>query len=163
MIQILLQLFGDVPPQVAVFLLSMIPVTELRGALPVALAVYHMSLLSSLIIVIVGNMIPAFCILYIWEKFIEFLEKYWKGLHKIMKKIETRTEGKAKERIRKYGSVALALFVAVPLPGSGVWTGSLIAWLLRMNRIRALISIFAGVIISATIVSIITLSGLKIL
>lgn len=161
--EIIIQLLNGLPAELAVFILSMLPVIELRGALPVALLVYKMPIEIAFFWVILGNMVPAFLILFAWDKLINFAEGYWPWLHRTMTKIEAKTQGKWDKKIERYGPWALALFVAIPLPMSGVWTGSLAAWIFRISKARALLSVFIGVVLAAVIVSLLTLGGLQIL
>ena len=159
--ELVINLVGGIPAQVAVFLLSMTPVIELRGALPIALIVYDLPLWQAFALVVFGNMIPAFLIIFGWDYLVEFAQKYWPWLHRSMHKMEEKTQGKWDKKIETYGPLALTLFVAIPFPLSGVWTGALAAWLFKLSRLRAIISIFFGVLLAAITMGLLTLGGLK--
>ena len=159
--ELAINLVGGIPAQLAVFLLSMIPVVELRGALPIALVAYDLPLGQAFVIVIIGNMIPAFLIIFGWDSLVKFTERYWPWLHRTMQKLEEKTQGKWDKKIETYGPLALTLFVAIPLPLSGVWTGALAAWLFKLSKIRAMISIFFGVLLASITMALLTLGGLK--
>jgi len=152
MIESILQLLAGAPAWLVVMVLAALPVIELRGALPIGSAVYGMGVPSLLTLVVVANMIPAIVILYGWDCFIDRLQEHWPWLHRLMKKLEEKTHGKWKQKIDRYGPIALILFVAIPLPGSGVWTGALAAWLFDLNKRTALLCIFAGVVLAASVV-----------
>ncbi len=154
-------LVQGIPAELAVLLLAMMPVIELRGALPLAFVVYKLPVVFSLILVIIGNMIPAFAILYGWDKFIDWVKLHWPWLHKKLSHLEEKTEGKWNEKIEKYGPWAIMIFVAVPLPGSGVWTGALAAWIFSLSKKKALLSLFAGVVLASILVTALTFGGLK--
>jgi len=157
----LLQLVNGIPAELAVFIISLAPIVELRGALPIALGVYKMPLLQAFPVVIIGNMLPAFLIVYGWDWFIRQVGKYWPWLNRLLEKRYQRMQVQWDAKIEKYGPWALILFVAIPLPGSGVWSGSLAAWLFGIKKKKALWAIFAGALISGIAVTVITLGGLS--
>ncbi len=131
-----------------VFFISMLPVVELRGAIPVGAAFGIHPLLNALIC-IVGNMLPVPAILWLfpivlrWMKKIPYLQKaaFWLEDH-VMRKTEKVSRGAA---------IGLFVFVAIPLPGTGAWTGSMIAALLNIRKKYAFIAIFAGVLAASCI------------
>jgi uncharacterized membrane protein len=161
MTEILLTWFNGIPGEVVVFLLAMAPIVELRAALPLGLTVYQLGIPLSWLLVVVGNMIPAFFIIYGWHWLVEHIAKVWPWFGGLMNKWYEKVQGQWDEKIEKYGPWALVLFVAIPLPGSGVWSGALAAWIFQLNKKRALISIFFGVLLSALVVTIITLGGVS--
>lgn len=153
----LLEYLQGIPGELVVFILALMPVVELRAALPVALTVYDFSLLMSWTIVIIGNMVPAFFMLYVWQWIANLIAKWWKPFGEILEKWYAKVQGKWDKKIEKYGPWALVIFVAIPLPGSGVWSGALAAWLFQITPKRALAAIFAGVVLSAFTVTVLTL------
>ena len=139
---------------VATFILSMMPVGELRFGLPYGIALgldYPVALMAALL----GNMIPVpFIIVYIKRIFL------WMRAHlPVFNSFITRLEEKANlkgETVEKYGPVGLLLFVAIPLPGTGAWTGALVAALLDMKTEKAVPYIMLGVCIAASIMTLVT-------
>jgi uncharacterized membrane protein len=148
-------------PYLAVFILAVAPIVELRAALPVGIGLYHLPFWEVLPLVILGNMIPAFLILYFWDWIIENLSRISPPVHQFILNFQTRIKGKSKEKINLYGPIALIFFVAIPLPGSGVWTGALIAWLFNLPKKRSLLAIFFGVVLAALAVAFVTYTGLS--
>lgn len=137
-----------------VMLISMVPVIELRGAIPVG-AGLGLPALESYLAAVVGNMLPVpFIILFIRRVF-AFIRRCWPWLNRLLDRIEKRAEKKI-ETVQKYEVLGLLLFVAIPLPGTGAWTGSLIAALLDVRLRRALPAIFAGVVIAGIVVSLVS-------
>ena len=137
-------------PELWAFLISMVPVIELRGALPVALA-SDISLPLALIITIAGNLIPIpFILLFIRPVFKWF--KKLSSLRSFVQRLEERAFKKS-DNIAKNNFWGLVIFVAIPLPGTGAWSGALIAALLDMRLKYALPAISLGVIIASAIVS----------
>lgn len=161
MVDFLLQILKDIPAHLAVLILAMAPVVELRAALPVGLAVYKLPLWQVMPIVLLGNMIPAFFIIYFWDWIIDNTKKHIPWLNNILSRFHERVKGKSAQKVNLYGPLALILFVAIPLPGSGVWTGALIAWLFELPKLRSMAAIFVGVLLAAIAVSIVTYTGLS--
>ena len=128
-------LSGSVSKEVIVFLISMIPILELRGALLVAGPILGVKVSTAIPLCIIGNIIPVpFILLLITPVF-----KWMKGT-KTFKPLVDKLENKAmskKDQIEKYEFWGLVLFVGIPLPGTGAWTGSLIAALLGMKFKKA--------------------------
>ncbi len=136
------------------FLLSMVPVIELRGAIPVGVSM-GLSHTSAMLMAILGNMVPVpFIILFI-RKIFEWLSKKSERLAKMVKRLETRAEGKW-DKVHKYQFFGLMLLVAIPLPGTGAWTGALVAALMNMRMRSAIPSILLGVILAGILVTGIT-------
>jgi len=132
--------------------ISLVPVIELRGAIPVAVLTLHLSYLEAFIISFIGNIIPVYFII----KYIRPLFDFF-GRVKIFKKIIDWASEKATkriaedERLRTFTALGLFLFVAIPLPGTGAWTGSLIANFLDLRVKKAFWPIVAGVFTAGVI------------
>lgn len=136
------------------FFISMLPIVELRAGLPYGIALgldYPLALTAAL----VGNMIPVpFIVVYIRRIFV-WLRAHFEKMDSFITKLERKAHLKG-ETVRKYGPLGLLIFVAIPLPGTGAWTGALIAALLDMRLKSAVPSIFLGVCIAATIMTLLT-------
>ncbi len=139
--------------ELGVFIISMIPVVELRGAVPVGVGMGINPVVVYLLAVL-GNILPVPFILAFIRPIFNALKKT--KLLNFVKKIEDRALNKSK-KVQERSVFGLMLFVAIPLPGTGAWTGALIASLLNMRYKFALPSIFAGVLISGVIVLTISL------
>ncbi len=133
-----------------IFFISMAPLIELRGAIPVAAAL-DMPWIESFIVSVIGNMIPVPFILLFIRKILAFM-KTKKSLAPIANWILDRA-AKRTDNVLKYEGLGLLLFVAIPLPGTGAWTGALVAALLDMRFKYALPSIFFGVVCAGFIMS----------
>jgi uncharacterized membrane protein len=133
------------------FLLSMVPVMELRGAIPIGVGM-GLNPLAAMLVSIVGNMVPIpFIILFI-RRIFAWLRRNLPGLDGLVTRLETKAHLKGR-KVKKYKYLGLCIFVAIPLPGTGAWTGALIAALLDMSMRRALPSILLGVFIAACIIT----------
>ncbi len=154
-----IELFRNLPPAMAVFVMSMLPITELRAAIPIGITVYKLNVWSVLFYAILGNILPMFFILYLIDPVSKFLMKHSSFFHKMFEWIFKRTAIKFEGRYAKYGAIALILFVGIPLPFTGCWTGALAAFLFQIPRPKAALLIITGVILSALIVTFVTLSA----
>ena len=135
---------------IIVFLVSMVPLIELRGAIPYAI-VYGLPVLQSYIIAIIGNMIPVPFIIGFARRVLIVLRRKYRSLNSIILRIQNRAKDKG-QIIRDYEMAGLVILVAIPLPGTGAWTGALAAALMKLDMKYAVISIAAGVLIAALIV-----------
>ena len=133
------------------------PIIELRGAIPIAIGRYHFTWFYAYLFSVIGNIIPVPFLLGFLEGIIALLSK----VHFLDRIIQwfltkTRQRGKIVERYERFG---LALFVAIPLPITGAWTGSILAFLMGLKFKHALVSIIAGVLIAGAIVVSATVLG----
>ena len=149
----LVDLFSGLNKDVVVFIISMLPLLELRGGL-LAASILNVSFLPGYILSILGNVLPIPFLLLFLEKILNWLGKF-KSTKKIVNKFEKKVLSK-KDQIDKYGYIGLMLFVGIPLPGTGAWTGAGLAVLLRLDKKKSSIAIFLGVILASIIMSIIS-------
>lgn len=130
----------------------MLPITELRGSIPLGF-IMGLPAETTFIYALIGNIIPCFFILWVLEPISKFLSHHISFFKKFFDKLYKRTHDKHKDAIEKYGPIFLIIFVSIPLPGSGAWTGSLIAFLFGIKYWKALTYIFIGLIIAATLIT----------
>ncbi len=149
------------PNEVAVMLLAVLPVTELRASVPLAITVFDLSPSKALIFSYIGNLIPVILLFLFLPSVIDFIEKHSRVAHKFLEKYFYKLEEKHKDKYHKYGTLFLFLFVAIPLPGSGVWTGSLLAILFNVNKKFAIPAIVLGMFTSGIIVLLLTQGGVN--
>lgn len=141
------------------FLWSMVPVIELRGAIPIGVG-SGLPYWVAVVVSIVGNLVPVpFIILFI-RKIFELMRKWSKKLDGLVTRLEKRAESKS-EVVQKYAFWGLFVLVAIPLPGTGAWTGALVAAMLDMRLKRAFPAIVLGVLGAAAIVTFVTFGADK--
>jgi uncharacterized membrane protein len=142
-------------PEVVVLLLAMLPIFELRGSVPVGILLFQMPIAKTAIYSMVGNMLPILPLLLLFEPVYLRLSRY-PAFERFFEWVfrRTRRKGKVIERLKWVG---LALFVAVPLPVTGAWTGSVAAFLFRMPVWQAFLAILGGVTIACVVVTLATL------
>lgn len=144
--------------ELTVFIISLMPILELRGGL-IAASILGLSPLRSYIISIIGNIIPVPFILWFINSILNFMRNS-KRLSKIAKWLDKKVE-KHRSQIEKYGFWGLVLFVGIPLPGTGAWTGCLVASVLEMNRKKSFIAVMIGIFIASIIMMILSFGLLK--
>ena len=146
-------LSGIISEEIIVFIISMMPILELRGGL-IAAALFKIPIVKAIMICVIGNLIPIPFILAFITPIFNWLKKT-KWIKPKLEKLEAKSMGKS-ETIQKYEFIGLMLFVGIPLPGTGAWTGALIASLLNIKIKKAFPAIIAGVCIATVIMCIIS-------
>ena len=139
--------------ELIVFIISMLPILELRGGL-IAASLLNLNIVSSFIICFIGNILPIPFILWFITPLFDKLKKT-KKLSKLVNKLENKAMSK-KDQIEKYQYWGLMLFVGIPLPGTGAWTGCLIAALLGMDKKKSFLFTTLGVLMAGIIMLILS-------
>ncbi len=142
-----------ISPEWVVFIISMIPILELRGGL-IASSILNIPILKAIPFCIAGNIVPIPFILLFIKKILKWMQKI-KGLRVIANWLENKAMKKS-DALKKGEFWGLALFVGVPLPGTGAWTGSLIAALFDIDIKKAVLAELLGIIIATVIMSILS-------
>lgn len=148
---------SGMPEKLIILITSMLPIAELRLSIPIGINVFHMPWYEALYLSIIGNMLPVPILLLFLESLANLVSRVAIG-KRFVDWLFARTR-KHTGNVEKYERIGLALFVAVPLPFTGAWTGCLIAFLLGLRFRFAFFSILAGVIIAGFIVLILSLLG----
>jgi uncharacterized membrane protein len=147
----------DLPNVLAVIAIAASPISELRGAIPIAISAFHFPWYYAFILAIIGNLLPVPFILLFFDSISRLLSKIGFFQRMLWWFFErTKRRGKVVER---YERIGLALFVAIPLPVTGAWTGSVAAVLFGLKFKHAFLSIFIGVLVAGAIVTCATLLG----
>ena len=153
LVEFFIDLYGGINKELVVFIISLMPILELRGGL-LAASLLDIEFIRAAIICIIGNVLPIpFVLLFL--KYVLTLFEKWNVTKKIVSWLEKKVEEK-REQIDKYGYLGLIIFVGIPLPGTGAWTGSLLAVMLGMNRKKSFVCILIGVALAAVIMSILS-------
>ncbi len=146
-----------ISPELAVIIISMLPIVELRGAIPVA-HVFGMNPFLAYFLSVVGNMIPVIPILLLLGPISRFLMKFKWG-KKFFDWVFERTRKRIGEKVEKYETLGLSVFVAIPLPITGAWTGCAGAFLFGIKTRHAFWAILLGVIVAGVIMTILSFLG----
>lgn len=163
LVKMFIGLFGGITStvlgkQILVFIISLMPILELRGGL-LAASLLGLDPISSYIISIIGNILPVPFILWFMASILKWM-KGRKRLKKIALWLDKKVE-KNRSKIEKYGFFGLVLFVGIPLPGTGAWTGCLVASVLEMDRKKSFLATMLGVFIASIIMMIISFGILR--
>lgn len=154
--------FSSIPfyKELVVFIISLMPILELRGGL-IAAALLDLNPVSAYIISIIGNVLPVPFILWFINSILKFMRNskiklFYKTANWLDEKVE-----KHKGQIEKFGFMGLVLFVGIPLPGTGAWTGCLIASVLEMDRKKSFVAAMIGILMASIIMMILSFGLLK--
>jgi len=152
----IINFFAGINHYWSIFFLSMIPVTELRASIPIGIEVYNLPVWKVWLVAVAGDFLPALFLLCMMPQLNDFLIKskiFGKMFSKKLKQAEKAFSGK----YSKYGALGLIIFVGIPLPLTGSWTGSLAAFIFNIPFRKSWPLILAGVCMAATLVTLITL------
>ena len=144
---------GIVSKEMIVFIISMVPILELRGGL-VAAALLKIPVAKAVMLCVIGNIIPVPFILGFITPIFNWLKRT-RWIRPMIEKLEAKSMGKS-ETIQKYEFIGLLLFVGIPLPGTGAWTGSLIASLLNVKFKKAFPAVICGILMATVIMCVIS-------
>jgi uncharacterized membrane protein len=141
-------------PYLIILIIAMLPIVELRGAIPAGIIFLELEWVPVIMFSIIGNMVPIFFILFLLKP-VEKLFRKIPAFDRLFDWVFKRTMAKT-TAVEKYEEAGLMLFVAIPLPVTGAWTGSLVSYLLKLNYWKSILFIFFGVLIAGGIVSTLT-------
>ena len=139
----------------ATFFTAMTPIGELRASIPLGLGTFKLDIYTTIIVSIIGNFIPAIIIVYALDPISKFLMSHFRIFNRFFTWLFNRTRKKYYKKFEKYTGFALSIFVGIPLPITGAWTGAVIAFVFGISPKRAIFDIFLGILIAAAIVTII--------
>ena len=155
----LLDIFSSIPPWIAVIIMAALPVAELRLAIPIAILKppygFGMDPVSAFSFAVIGNMLPVIPLLLYLEPVSNYLRR-WKIWDRYFTWLFERTHRKHSESFEKYGSIGLAIFVGIPLPATGAWTGCAAAFVFGFKFRNALLALFAGVLLAGVVMTLLT-------
>ncbi|MGH8874389.1 MAG: COG2426 family protein [Acidimicrobiia bacterium] len=150
---------AQLPQPLAVILVAMLPIFELRGAIPFARGIFGMGPVAALWWSVVGNLIPIPFILQLLGPVTSWAERHWSGLHRLLDRRYSRTRSRHTTRFERLRDLALVTFVAIPLPLTGAWSGALAAFVFGIEKRRAFVLIAVGVVIAGLVVSLVWEAG----
>ncbi len=152
--QVIERLRDTFPPELVAFIVSLLPILELRGGL-VAAKILGVAWPVAFPVCVLGNMLPIPFLLIFLKKIFCFIRRHSKRLSAVVEKLEERASKKG-EKVKKYRTFGLFVLVAIPLPGTGAWTGALVAETLGTSPRKAFFTIFLGVIAAGLIMSVLS-------
>lgn len=138
-----------------IFLLSAVPIVEQRGSIPMGILRYNMEPMTVFIVCLLGSMVPVPFILLLFNRIFEWMQRYSffdRFSNLIQRKLDKNTD-----KMEKYKEIGLITFIAIPLPTTGVWTGTAVAAFLKLDFKKSVICALMGGFLSATIITIISI------
>jgi len=144
-------------PELIVLLIAMLPVVELRGSVPVGILLFNMPWWQAVLWSVIGNILPIFLVLLLLEKVVAWLGRF-RLFRRFFDWLFTRARSKS-AAVQKYEFWGLATFVGIPLPGTGAWTGAVVAVVLGLRYWRSLLACFVGVLMAAAVVTFLSVLG----
>lgn len=160
--ELLINIFNSIPPWLAIMIIAAMPVAELRLSIPIAMLAYNFNPIEAFFLSITGNMLPVIPLLLYLEPVSNFLRR-WKTWDVFFTWLFERTHHRHSATFEKYGSIGLAIFVGIPLPATGAWTGCAAAFVFGFKFKNAILAIFTGVVLAGIIVTVLTITGKNIL
>lgn len=142
----------ELPKELIVFLLSMLPVWELRGSIPLAMHGFNMSAFQAFIWSFLGNFTAGVILVYFLDPAVKYFVSRNSLLKNFYNKLYRRTKHKHSKKIELYAELGIFFLVALPLPGTGAWTGALVSQIFRLKKIPSILSIGFGLIVCGIIV-----------
>lgn len=158
----IIHFFASFPPEIATFFMSMIPFGELRLSIPVGVFAYHLRPLEVLMISIIGNFLPVLLILVLADKFHAWISKKSGFLDSKWVNVLNRAQEKFAHDYQKYGLIGLMIFIGIPIPGTGAYTGALAAFVFGIPFKKSWPYVLAGIAIAGIITLLVTVGADKI-
>lgn len=153
MSEAILEFLQGIPPELATIVISALPIFELRGGIPVALFTYDLPVAQAILLSLIGNTIPTVLLLWWLDPVSRWLSLHSRHFDRFFKWLFERTHKKFYEHHQKWGDVGLVIFVAIPLPMTGVYTGAVAAFLFGIPFRRAFPLLLLAECIAAAIVT----------
>lgn len=138
---------------------TFIPALELRASIPLGLFIYKMSWPLVVTICVLANVALAFIFYWLLDTVVKWLRGHWAWFQRVYEKLVARAQRKIHKSVEKYGEWGVAVFIGIPLPGTGVITGALASYALGLDRKKYYIASILGVLIAATAVTLVCLLG----
>lgn len=145
---------SGIPPELVTMIVGALPISEVRGAIPVGIALGDLSWQTAFLFGVIGNAIPVAPLLFGLEPVSNWLRR-WQVWDRFFTWLFARSRRRG-GLIERYGSLGLVLFVSIPLPVTGAWTGCAAAFVFGIKPGRALPLVFAGILVAATVVTLVT-------
>lgn len=144
-------------PEFKIFLIAMSPIVELRGSIPIALGAYGLPIWSAFLISIIGNLVPVIFLLFLLESVSKYLSRHFYFFNRFFTWLFEKTKERHTKKFERWKEFALVILVAIPLPFTGAWTGSICAFVFGIPFKKAFPLIVVGVITAGLVVTLATL------
>lgn len=153
--------FSNFPPQLATFLIAMMPISELRASIPIAITVYHLPVWSAFIFSVLGNLVPMILIVLVLAPVADFLSRHISFFKKFFSWLFQHTRHQGEKKFERWGELAVFILTATPLPLLGGWTGPLAAFVFGVKLRKSIPLIILGCMTAGVIVVAVTLLSIR--
>ncbi len=153
--------FSNFPPELATFLIAMVPISELRAAIPIGIKIYHLSAASAFLWSVLGNLVPMILIVLILQPIADFLSRHFIFFKKFFEWLLEHTRHRGAKKFEKWGEFAVFILTAIPVPLVGGWTGPLAAFVFDVKLKKSIPLIILGCLTAGVIVTAVTLFSLN--
>jgi len=150
-------LFRNIPPELATFLIAMVPISELRASIPIAIEAYHLSAPAAYLWSVLGNLVPMILIVLILEPVASWLSRNFRIFERFFNWLFEHTRKKGQKKFERWGELAVFILTATPIPLLGGWTGPLAAFVFNIKLKKSIPLIILGCMTAGVIVTIFTL------
>ncbi|MFA5871440.1 MAG: small multi-drug export protein [Parcubacteria group bacterium] len=148
--------FQNFPPELATFLIAMVPISELRASIPIAIKIYHLPIWSAYLWSVLGNLVPMILIVLILNPIAKFLSDNVSAFKKFFDWLFEHTRKRGQKKFEKWGAFAVFILTATPIPLLGGWTGPLAAFVFNVKLKKSIPLIILGCVIAGLIVTVLT-------
>ncbi|MCX6762405.1 MAG: small multi-drug export protein [Candidatus Moranbacteria bacterium] len=149
-------IFANFPPELATFLIAMVPISELRAAIPIGIKIYHLSVWSAYLWSVLGNLVPMILIVLILQPIADFLSRHFRIFHKFFEWLFEHTRKRGAKKFEKWGEAAVFILTATPVPLLGGWTGPLAAFVFNIKLKKSIPLVVLGCMAAGIIVTFLT-------
>jgi uncharacterized membrane protein len=149
--------FSNFPPELATFLIAMVPISELRASIPIAIKIYELPVWSAYLWSVLGNLVPMILIVLILAPVADFLSRHIRLFQKFFEWLFRHTRHRGEKKFEKWGEFAVFLLTATPIPLLGGWTGPLAAFVFNIKLKKSIPLIILGCMAAGIIVTVLTI------
>jgi uncharacterized membrane protein len=150
-------IFHNLPPQLATFLIAIIPISELRASIPIGIKAFHLSWQSAYFWSVLGNLVPMILIVLILQPIADFLSKHIEIFRKFFTWLFEHTRRRGQKKFERWGELAVFILTAIPIPLLGGWSGPLAAFVFNIKLKKSIPLIILGCMAAGAIVTVLTI------
>ncbi|OGI26905.1 MAG: hypothetical protein A2359_01895 [Candidatus Moranbacteria bacterium RIFOXYB1_FULL_43_19] len=145
--------FSNFPPELATFLIAMVPISELRASIPIAIKIYELPVWSAYLWSVLGNLVPMILIVLVIAPVADFLSRHIKFFQKFFEWLFRHTRHRGEKKFEKWGEFAVFILTAIPIPLLGGWTGPLAAFVFNIKLKKSIPLVILGCMAAGVIVT----------
>jgi uncharacterized membrane protein len=149
--------FSNFSPELATFLIAMVPISELRASIPIAIKIYHLPIWSAYLWSVLGNLLPMILIVLILKPIADFLSRHFNLFKRFFDWLFEHTRHRGQKKFEKWGEFAVFILTAIPIPLLGGWTGPLAAFVFDVKLKKSIPLIIFGCATAGIIVTLVTI------